>query len=187
MLSLLWICCFFWRPDNKCILQVQLPPSDEKKKVIDDVNKDRRFAIDASLVRIMKSRKIMTHQNLVAECVEQLSRMFKVLHHSVLSHLCDLFDLLVQPFMLTIQWPLDLFFPEKILFCIYTGLFLSLVQPDIKMIKRRIEDLITREYLERDVDAANSYQYLAWLVDADWLLQASRQCFHLYIFWIWIA
>ncbi|KAG2597627.1 cullin-1-like [Panicum virgatum] len=91
-------------------IKVQLPPSDEKKKVIDDVNKDRRFAIDASLVRIMKSRKIMTHQNLVAECVEQLSRMFK---------------------------------------------------PDIKMIKRRIEDLITREYLERDVDAANSYRYLA--------------------------
>ena len=79
------------------------------------------------------------------------------------------------------------FFSEKILWCIDTGLFLSLVQPDIKMIKRRIEDLITREYLEHDVDAANSYQYLAWLVDADWLLQASRQCFHLYIFWIWIA
>ncbi|KAL6884673.1 hypothetical protein ACP4OV_010609 [Aristida adscensionis] len=91
-------------------IKVQLPPSDEKKKVIDDVNKDRRFAIDASLVRIMKSRKIMTHQHLVAECVEQLSRMFK---------------------------------------------------PDIKVIKRRIEDLITREYLERDKDSANSYRYLA--------------------------
>ncbi|OEL38156.1 Cullin-1 [Dichanthelium oligosanthes] len=91
-------------------IKVQLPPSDEKKKVIDDVNKDRRFAIDAALVRIMKSRKIMTHQNLVAKCVEQLSRMFK---------------------------------------------------PDIKMIKKRIEDLITREYLERDKDVANSYRYLA--------------------------
>ncbi|CAL5083358.1 unnamed protein product [Urochloa decumbens] len=91
-------------------IKVPLPPSDEKKKVIDDVNKDRRFAIDAALVRIMKSRKIMAHQNLVAECVEQLSRMFK---------------------------------------------------PDIKMIKRRIEDLITREYLERDKDSANSYRYLA--------------------------
>jgi len=88
MLSLLWICCFFWRPDNKCILQVQLPPSDEKKKVIDDVNKDRRFAIDAFLVRIMKSRKIMTHQNLVAACVEQLSRMFKVLTLFCFYHIC---------------------------------------------------------------------------------------------------
>ncbi|CAL5072266.1 unnamed protein product [Urochloa decumbens] len=96
--------------DKMWRIKVPLPPSDEKKKVIDDVNKDRRFAIDAALVRIMKSRKFMTHQNLVAECVEQLSRMFK---------------------------------------------------PDIKMIKRRIEDLITREYLERDKDSANSYRYLA--------------------------
>ena len=59
-------------------VQVPLPPTDEKKKVVEDVNKDRRFSIDASIVRIMKSRKVMGHQQLVAECVEQLSRMFKV-------------------------------------------------------------------------------------------------------------
>ncbi|CAM0881246.1 unnamed protein product [Alopecurus aequalis] len=91
-------------------IKVPLPPTDEKKKVIDDVNKDRRFSIDASIVRIMKSRKVMGHQQLVAECVEQLSRMFK---------------------------------------------------PDIKVIKRRIEDLISREYLERDLEKANTYNYLA--------------------------
>lgn len=51
---------------------------DEKKKVIEDVDKDRRYAIDASIVRIMKSRKVLAHQQLVLECVEQLGRMFKV-------------------------------------------------------------------------------------------------------------
>lgn len=51
---------------------------DEKKKVIEDVDKDRRYAIDASIVRIMKSRKVLGHQQLVMECVEQLGRMFKV-------------------------------------------------------------------------------------------------------------
>jgi cullin 1 len=91
-------------------IKVPLPPTDEKKKVIDDVNKDRRFSIDACIVRIMKSRKVMSHQQLVTECVEQLSRMFK---------------------------------------------------PDIKIIKRRIEDLISREYLERDLEKANTYRYLA--------------------------
>ncbi|XP_047045631.1 cullin-1-like [Lolium rigidum] len=91
-------------------IKVPLPPTDDKKKVIEDVNKDRRFSIDASIVRIMKSRKVMTHQQLVTECVEQLSRMFK---------------------------------------------------PDIKIIKRRIEDLISREYLERDLETANTYRYLA--------------------------
>ncbi|AQK95115.1 Cullin-1 [Zea mays] len=91
-------------------IKVPLPPVDEKKKVVEDVDKDRRYAIDASIVRIMKSRKVMGHQQLVAECVEQLSRMFK---------------------------------------------------PDFKAIKKRIEDLITRDYLERDKDNANTYKYLA--------------------------
>ncbi|KAF9598131.1 hypothetical protein IFM89_025367 [Coptis chinensis] len=58
-------------------IKVPLPPVDEKKKVLEDVDKDRRFSIDASIVRIMKSRKVLGHQQLVAECVEQLSRMFK--------------------------------------------------------------------------------------------------------------
>lgn len=60
-------------------MQIPLPPVDEKKKVIEDVDKDRRYAIDASIVRIMKSRKVLGHQQLVMECVEQLGRMFKVL------------------------------------------------------------------------------------------------------------
>lgn len=45
---------------------------------MEDVDKDRRYAIDAAIVRIMKSRKVLGHQQLVSECVEQLSRMFKV-------------------------------------------------------------------------------------------------------------
>ena len=46
---------------------------------MEDVDKDRRYAIDAAIVRIMKSRKVLGHQQLVSECVEQLSRMFKVI------------------------------------------------------------------------------------------------------------
>ncbi|KAM6541004.1 hypothetical protein CsatB_005451 [Cannabis sativa] len=91
-------------------IKIPLPPMDERKKVIEDVDKDRRYAIDAAIVRIMKSRKVLGHQQLVLECVEQLGRMFK---------------------------------------------------PDIKAIKKRIEDLITRDYLERDKDNANMFKYLA--------------------------
>lgn len=91
-------------------IKIPLPPVDERKKVVEDVDKDRRYAIDAAIVRIMKSRKILGHQQLVLECVELLGRMFK---------------------------------------------------PDIKAIKRRIEDLITRDYLERDKDNSNTYRYLA--------------------------
>ncbi|CAJ2632066.1 unnamed protein product [Trifolium pratense] len=91
-------------------IKIPLPPVDERKKVIEDVDKDRRYAIDAAIVRIMKSRKVLGHQQLVLECVEQLGRMFK---------------------------------------------------PDIKAIKKRIEDLITRDYLERDKDNPNTFKYLA--------------------------
>jgi cullin 1 len=91
-------------------IKIPLPPVDEKKKVIEDVDKDRRYAIDASIVRIMKSRKVLNYQQLVVECVEQLGRMFK---------------------------------------------------PDVKAIKKRIEDLISRDYLERDKDNANLFKYLA--------------------------
>ncbi|KAK9084150.1 hypothetical protein Scep_030621 [Stephania cephalantha] len=91
-------------------IKIPLPPIDEKKKVIEDVDKDRRYAIDASIVRIMKSRKVLGYQQLVMECVEQLGRMFK---------------------------------------------------PDFKIIKKRIEDLITRDYLERDKDNSNMFRYLA--------------------------
>lgn len=34
-------------------------------------------------------------------------------------------------------------------------------KPDPKQIKKRIEDLIAREYLERDANNPNHYKYLA--------------------------
>ena len=73
------------------------------------VEEDRSVAIEAAIVRIMKARKTLIHQQLVAEVLNQLA-----------------------------------FF-----------------RPNPKVIKRRIEALIDREYLERDPDQTNSYKYLA--------------------------
>ncbi|KAL4633470.1 hypothetical protein ACB092_04G125400 [Castanea dentata] len=91
-------------------IKIPVPPVDERKKVIEEVDKDRRYTIDAAIVRTMKSRKVLELQKLVIECVEQLSNMFK---------------------------------------------------PDIKLIKKRIEDLITRDFLERDQDNPSMFKYLA--------------------------
>mmetsp|Transcript_133 Transcript_133/g.406 ORF Transcript_133/g.406 Transcript_133/m.406 type:complete len:742 (+) Transcript_133:275-2500(+) len=91
-------------------IKVPLPPVDEKKKVVEDVDKDRRHAVDAAIVRIMKSRKTLQHQQLTVECMQQLNRMFK---------------------------------------------------PDFRLIKKRIEDLVQREYLERDKDNPQIFRYLA--------------------------
>lgn len=60
-------------------------------------------------MRIMKARKTLSHQQLVAEVSTQLS-----------------------------------FF-----------------RPDLKMVKRRIEALIDRDYLARDEDNSSLYKYLA--------------------------
>lgn len=90
--------------------QVPLPPIDERKKVIEDLDKDRRYAVDAAIVRTMKSRKVLQHQQLTMEVVQQLSKMFKA---------------------------------------------------DFKLIKKRIEDLMSRDYLERDKDNPNLLRYLA--------------------------
>jgi len=73
------------------------------------VEEDRTVAIEAAVVRIMKARKTLDHQQLLAEVLSQLS-----------------------------------FF-----------------RPNPKVIKRRIEALIDREYLERDPDLPNAYRYLA--------------------------
>ncbi|KAI3679607.1 hypothetical protein L2E82_51147 [Cichorium intybus] len=78
---------------------IPITPDDEKKKVIEDVDQDRQYTIEASIVRIMKYIKVHGYQQLVLECVEQMKRIFK---------------------------------------------------PDQEAIKKRIEDLITREFLERD-------------------------------------
>ena len=91
-------------------VKIPLPSSDDKKRVVEDVSKDRQGAMDAAIVRIMKARRVMTHGNLVIETNNQLRRLFK---------------------------------------------------PDMKAIKKTIESLIEREFLERDPEAAASYRYLA--------------------------
>jgi hypothetical protein len=41
------------------------------------------------------------------------------------------------------------------------GQLQRMFQPDFRLIKKRIEDLIQRDYLERDKENANQYRYLA--------------------------
>ncbi|KAI9114461.1 hypothetical protein K1719_014689 [Acacia pycnantha] len=91
-------------------IKIPLPPIDDRKKVVEDVDKDRKYAIDAAIVRIMKSRKVLGHQQLLLQCVDLLSRTFK---------------------------------------------------PNPKVIKMRIDNLISQDYLGRDPDDYNTYRYLA--------------------------
>ncbi|KAJ4705264.1 cullin 1 [Melia azedarach] len=90
-------------------IKIPLPPVDERKKITEDIFQDRKHNIDSALVRIMKSRKILSYQQLISECVKMLRPSFK---------------------------------------------------PDIKAIKKRIEDLVNREFLERDLENPTMFKYL---------------------------
>lgn len=74
------------------------------------VEEDRRPAIDACCMRVMKSRRKLDHGQLVAQVMEQLQARFA---------------------------------------------------PDPKLIKQRIEDLINRDYIERDPANPSTYIYVA--------------------------
>ncbi|KAJ4527683.1 hypothetical protein HRR83_000436 [Exophiala dermatitidis] len=85
--------------------------NDERRATQKRADEERGHVIEAAIVRIMKSRKTLSHSQLMTETLQQLSARF---------------------------------------------------QPDVNMIKKKIEALIEREYLERGPDPAKpSYNYLA--------------------------
>ncbi|XP_058096538.1 cullin-3A-like [Magnolia sinica] len=82
----------------------------EKQETRQRVEEDRKPQIEAAIVRIMKSRKVLDHNNIVAEVTKQLQSRFL---------------------------------------------------PNPVVIKKRIESLIEREFLERDKIDRKLYRYLA--------------------------
>ncbi|XP_019157137.1 PREDICTED: cullin-3A-like [Ipomoea nil] len=82
----------------------------EKHETRQRVEEDRKPQIEAAIVRIMKSRRVLDHNNIVAEVTKQLQSRFL---------------------------------------------------PNPVVIKKRIESLIEREFLERDKTDRKLYRYLA--------------------------
>lgn len=82
--------------------------SEENRKTNETVMQDRQYQIDAAIVRIMKTRKTLSHKLLVSELIQQLR------------------------------------FPVEAV-----------------ELKKRVESLLDREYLERDPDDPKIYNYLA--------------------------
>jgi len=82
----------------------------EREQIEERVDEDRRHMVEATLVKVMKTRRKIDHNLLVAEATKILSSKFV---------------------------------------------------PDPVMIKKRIESLIEREYLERDAEDRRIYKYIA--------------------------
>ncbi|KAI5950843.1 hypothetical protein KGF54_003917 [Candida jiufengensis] len=81
----------------------------ETDEVNSHISEGRNIEINAAIVRIMKSRRTVKHNELIEGLIKQLSNRF---------------------------------------------------QPSIVLMKQRIEDLIDKEYLERDADDRNLYHYI---------------------------
>lgn len=82
----------------------------EQMETREKVEEDRRPQIEAAIVRLMKSRKVLQHNDVITEVTRQLSYRFN---------------------------------------------------PSPAAIKRRIESLIEREYIERDSNDRHLYRYIA--------------------------
>ena len=99
------------------------------------VFQDRQYQIDAAVVRIMKMRKTLSHNLLVSELYNQLKFPVKVRTSTRPPSRCVCLSLSVsEPGLFPLQ-PGDL--------------------------KKRIESLIDRDYMERDKESPNQYHYVA--------------------------
>lgn len=88
----------------------RMEKQEEAKEVSGNIEEGRKQLLNAAIVRTMKSRQKLTHNELIEELVKQLQNRF---------------------------------------------------EPLMSVIKRRIEDLIDKEYLKRDEQAFNLYHYIA--------------------------
>lgn len=97
------------------------------------VDEDRKLYLQATIVRIMKSRKVLNHNLLIQE----VSRYDKKLNES-------------RPNLLTILFDLKVINQSKQRF-----------NPSISLIKKCIEALIDKQYIERTTKNKDEYSYIA--------------------------
>ncbi|KEG11323.1 cullin [Trypanosoma grayi] len=99
-----------WRKIRVPMAACRRVGASQSEEIAKEVDEDRKPAIDACLVRIMKSRRVLGHSDLLEECRQKLSPLFSA---------------------------------------------------DSKLIKQRIEELIRKEYIERDQKTPSVYRYTA--------------------------
>ncbi len=113
---------------------------EERDATREKVDEERKHQIEAAIVRVMKARKTMEHSQLIAEVTQQLSARCAPSHtHTHLSVTSHTPSVLLTTFLV----------------CYFRFM------PNPMVVKKRIESLIEREYLERSKKDRKLYNYLA--------------------------
>ena len=118
----------------------------ERENAALNVAEDRKHAMEANIVRIMKSRKTMNHTNLMTEAR----------HTKPTFAQSSLRSLSTALFSLHSSHSFALVCCSQV-----SAQLMKYFQPDPRAIKQRIEDLIQREYMKRDDEQTSLYHYLA--------------------------
>jgi cullin 2 len=109
---------------------VQRETPQEVEQTHQAVDEDRKMYLQAAIVRIMKSRKVLKHQQLITEVSTEKVRKLN--------------------FFIYIDFLLQVLGQSKVRFA-----------PSIAMIKKCIESLIDKAYIERTANSTDEYSYMA--------------------------
>lgn len=117
------------RTKFKITAALQRETPQEVEHTMSAVDEDRKLYLQAAIVRIMKSRKILKHNALIQEVTSSVDGF------QFLMHIYLYFQILSQ---------------SKVTFA-----------PTIVMIKKCIESLIDKQYIERTSTGSDEYSYVA--------------------------
>lgn len=116
----------------------------EVEHTMNAINEDRKLYLQAAIVRIMKSRRVLRHNALIQEVSYKYFQKFQLTDVVKYFWFDNLFNHIVYSILQVLG-------QSKVTFA-----------PSISMIKKCIESLIDKQYLERTPNSPDEYMYIAW-------------------------